>query len=105
MRKRRNYQVIEGNDFVYDAFVGYESVDSAWVRRRLLPVLEEEIGLKLCIHERDFQPGVFINDNIVTNMDKSRKVILVLTNAFARSGWCMFELKIAHSNQIEKETE
>ncbi|XP_060561167.1 toll-like receptor 13 [Ruditapes philippinarum] len=105
MRKRRNYQVIEGNDFVYDAFVGYESEDSVWVRRRLLPVLEEEIGLKLCIHERDFQPGVFINDNIVTNMDKSRKVILVLTNAFARSGWCMFELKIAHSKQIEDETE
>ncbi|XP_060579148.1 toll-like receptor 4 [Ruditapes philippinarum] len=105
MRKRRNYQLIEGNDFVYDAFVGYESVDSAWVSRRLLPVLEEEIGLKLCIHERDFQLGVFINDNIVTNMDKSRKVILVLTNAFARSGWCMFELKIAHSNQIEEETE
>ncbi|XP_060561169.1 toll-like receptor 2 type-2 [Ruditapes philippinarum] len=105
MRKRRNYQVIDGNDFVYDAFVGYESEDSAWVRRRLLPVLEEEIGLKLCIHERDFQPGVFINDNIVTNMDKSRKVLLVLTNAFARSGWCMFELKIAHSKLIEDETE
>ncbi|XP_060561046.1 toll-like receptor 2 type-2 [Ruditapes philippinarum] len=105
MRKRRNYQVIEGNDFVYDAFVGYETEDSAWVRRRLLPVLEEEIGLKLCIHERDFQPGVFINDNIVTNMDKSRTMIFVLTNAFARSGWCIFELKIAHSKLIEDETE
>jgi toll-like receptor 2 len=38
-------------------------------------------------------------------MDKSRKVIPVLTNAFARSGWCMFELKIARSKRIEDKTE
>ncbi|XP_053396083.1 toll-like receptor 6 [Mercenaria mercenaria] len=105
LRKRRNYQIINGHNFVYDAFVGYEATDSAWVRRRLLPVLEEEVGLKLCIHERDFQPGAFINDNIVTNMDKSEKVVLVLSNAFAGSEWCMFELKIAHSKLIEDETE
>ncbi|XP_045195139.2 toll-like receptor 2 [Mercenaria mercenaria] len=105
VRKRRNYQVIKGHNLVYDAFVGYDTTDSAWVRRRLLPILEDEEGLKLCIHERDFVPGVFINDNIVTNMDRSAKIILVITNAFARSGWCTFELKVAHSKLIEDETE
>ncbi|XP_053396096.1 toll-like receptor 3 [Mercenaria mercenaria] len=105
VRKRRNYQEIKGHNLVYDAFVGYEAKDSAWVRRRLLPVLESKLGLKLCIHERDFEAGVFINDNIVTNMDMSAKVILVLTNAFARSKWCTFELKVAHSKLIEDETE
>ncbi|XP_053396092.1 toll-like receptor 13 [Mercenaria mercenaria] len=105
LRKRRNYQVINGNNFVYDAFVAYEAEDSAWVRRRLLPVLEGQMGLTLCIHERDFQPGAFINDNIVTNIDKSEKILLVLTNGFARSEWCMFELKVAHSKLIKDETE
>ncbi|XP_045204985.2 toll-like receptor 2 [Mercenaria mercenaria] len=105
VRKRRNYQVIQGHNLVYDAFVGYEATDSAWVRRRLLPILEDEEGLKLCIHERDFVPGAFINDNIVTNMDMSAKIILVVTNAFACSGWCTFELKVAHSKLIEDETE
>ncbi|XP_053396088.1 toll-like receptor 13 [Mercenaria mercenaria] len=105
LRKRRNYQNINGHNFVYDAFVGYEAEDSAWVRRRLLPVLEDEVGLKLCIHERDFQPGAFINDNIVTNIDMSEKIILVLTNGFARSEWCMFELKVSHSKLIKDETE
>lgn len=105
LRKRRNYQKSQGNAFKYNAFVAYEGTDSVWVRRRLLPVLENESGLKLCIHERDFQAGVFINDNIVTNIDASEKVIVVLTNAFARSGWCMFELKVAHSKFIEDETE
>ncbi|XP_053385607.1 toll-like receptor 2 [Mercenaria mercenaria] len=105
VRKKRNYQVIKGHNLVYDAFVEYETTDSAWVRRRLLPILEDEAGLKLCIHERDFVPGVFINDNIVTNMDMSAKIILVITNAFARSGWCTFELKVAHSKLIKDETE
>lgn len=105
LRKRRNYQKIQGNEFMYNAFVAYEKSDSVWVRRRLLPVLEKESGLKLCIHERDFQAGAFINDNIVTNIEASEKVIVVLTNAFARSGWCMFELKVAHSKLIEDETE
>ncbi|XP_053396087.1 toll-like receptor 2 type-2 isoform X3 [Mercenaria mercenaria] len=105
LRKRRNYQVINGQNFVYDAFVAYEAEDSAWVRRRLLPVLEGQMDLKLCIHERDFQPGAFINDNIVTNIDKSETILLVLTNGFARSEWCMFELKVAHSKLIKDETE
>ncbi|XP_053396095.1 toll-like receptor 13 [Mercenaria mercenaria] len=105
LRKRRDYQVLNGQNFVYDAFVGYEADDSAWVRRRLLPVLEDEVGLKLCIHERDFQPGAFINDNIVTNIDMSEKIIIVLTNGFARSEWCMFELKVAHSKLIKDGTE
>ncbi|XP_060584112.1 toll-like receptor 13 [Ruditapes philippinarum] len=105
MRRKRHYELIDGDNFVYDAFVGYESEDSAWVHHQLLPVLEGEEGLKLCIHIRDFLPGVFINDNIVTHMNQSKKMILVLSNAFAQSGWCMFELKIAHSKLIEEETE
>ncbi|XP_045199681.2 toll-like receptor 4 [Mercenaria mercenaria] len=105
LRKKKQYHLIQGDNYQYDAFVGYEANDSVWVRRRLIPVLEAEEGLKLCIHERDFQAGVFINDNIVQNINASQKVILILTNAFAQSGWCMFELKVAHSKQIEEETE
>jgi hypothetical protein len=105
MRRKRHYELIDGDNYVYDAFVCYESEDSAWVHHQLLPVLEDEGGLKLCIHIRDFVPGVFINDNIVTHMNQSKKMILVLSNAFAQSGWCMFELKIAHSKLIEEETE
>ncbi|XP_053396093.1 toll-like receptor 13 [Mercenaria mercenaria] len=105
LRKKRNYEAIEGRNFIYNAFVAYEAVDSMWIRRRLLPIVEEEMGLKLCVHERDFQAGVFINGNIVEHMDSSEKIILVVTNAFARSEWCMFELKIAHSKLIKESTE
>ncbi|XP_045195126.2 toll-like receptor 13 [Mercenaria mercenaria] len=105
LRKRRRYKTIPGNDYEFDAFVAYKAEDSEWVHGRLLPVLEDEIGLKLCIHERDFKLGVFINDNIISNIDASEKMILILSNSFARSGWCMFELKVAHTKLIEEEKE
>lgn len=105
VRKRRQYVLVDGDNFLYDAFVAYNQDDSIWVQDHLIPVLEEEHKLKLCIHERDFQPGVFINDNIVTCIEQSKKIILVLSNAFSSSGWCMFELKVAHSKHIEDQTE
>ena len=43
----------------YDAFVSYVSrkADEHFVYRVLLPKLEKEMGLRLCVHHRDFTPG------------------------------------------------
>jgi toll-like receptor 13 len=64
--------------------------DRKWVHEKLVPVLEEEYGHTLCIHCRDFEVGKLIVHNTVENMKESRKVILVMSNAFARSEWCQF---------------
>jgi toll-like receptor 13 len=42
--------------------------------------------------------GKLIVDNIVENMKESRKVILVMSNAFARSEWCQFEVLLAQED-------
>ncbi|XP_050409738.1 toll-like receptor 13 [Patella vulgata] len=81
--------------FDYDAFVSYCVEDSDWVLDRLRPVLEDGEDLKLCIHERDFCAGKMIIDNIVQHMENSRKVIIILSNAYAGSEWCQFELSLA----------
>ena len=47
----------EGRQYAYDVFVAYEQGDGPFVRRVLLPTLEREWGLRVCIHERDFTPG------------------------------------------------
>ncbi|XP_045157685.2 toll-like receptor 2 [Mercenaria mercenaria] len=104
MRKRRNYIQVEGDIYAYDAFVAYNQDDSLWIREHLIPALEEGHNLKLCIHERDFQIGAFINDNTVNCIGESKKIILVMSNAFATSGWCMFELKVALLKHIEDGT-
>ncbi|KAL4229388.1 hypothetical protein ACF0H5_012427 [Mactra antiquata] len=99
-RMRRNYIQIEGNDYSYDAFVSYNHKDSDWVRDKLLPILETEYGYKLCIRDRDYVVGVDINDNIV-QINKSKVIVLILSESFTKSGWCHFELNVALTKHIE----
>lgn len=61
--------------FAYHAFISYSHCDADWVRDQLLPCLENNRNpYRLCIHERDFMPGKWIIDNIIDNIERSRKV-------------------------------
>ncbi|KAL4218406.1 hypothetical protein ACF0H5_023142 [Mactra antiquata] len=100
---RRNYVQIDGDNYLYDAFVAYSQNDSDWVTGKLLPILETEYEYKLCIHERDFGVGAYINDNIVQNINNSKRMLLVLSESFVNSGWCNFELKLALGKHIEED--
>ena len=98
--------------FEYDAFVSYHNDDLNWVRDELFKHLDTEGGesdpedqstrFRLCIHDRDFTPGIPIEDNIVRAIENSRKTILVLSQKFLTSGWCEFELKIARMESFDK---
>ena len=80
----------------YDAFVSYcHTYDYEWVQDTLLPKLEDELGFKLCIGQRDFIPGVPIAENVCNAIANSRFTVLVLTPSFLESGWCDFELNMA----------
>ena len=51
-----------------------------WVGNNVIDFLEsEELGYKLCIHQRDFVPGLNIMDNICTAIQNSRRLIAVVT--------------------------
>ena len=45
----------------------------------LTPYLEELFGFSLILHERDFPGGVTIMANIINALEKSRKMIMLLT--------------------------
>ncbi|XP_076345606.1 toll-like receptor 2 isoform X2 [Tachypleus tridentatus] len=88
--------------FLYDAFISYSEDDVAWVYEKLLPALEnEETKLRLCIHDRDFDVGRPITENVLQAIVKSRKTILVLSKSFVNSKWCMFELHMAQHRLFE----
>lgn len=90
------------NKFVYDAFISYCSSDFEWINYSLLPALENEIdSMKLCIYERDFLPGREISSCILESISKSRKIILILTNSFVKSQWCLWELHMAQYMLVE----
>uniref|UniRef100_A0A8D3AYX1 Toll-like receptor 18 n=2 Tax=Scophthalmus maximus TaxID=52904 RepID=A0A8D3AYX1_SCOMX len=89
--------------FTYHAFISYSHSDADWVRDQLLPSLENNRNpYRLCIHERDFMPGRWIIDNIIENIESSRKVIFVLSRHFVNSEWCNYELYFAQQRAMGK---
>ena len=86
----------------YDAFVSFCRKDVDWVLKTLLPYLEApQCGFHLCVHDRDFVPGVTITKNIMTAIKCSRRTILVLTPDFIKSGWCDLEFQAAHKRALD----
>ena len=90
VRRRRQ----RDEPFDYDVFVSYAVEDCDWVLQRLRPELEGRLGLRLCLHQRDFIAGKNIVDNIEDCVQSSRKVLMVFSISFARSQWCQFELAL-----------
>nr|KAG5693290.1 hypothetical protein BaRGS_011611 [Batillaria attramentaria] len=83
---------LQEGHFQYDVFVCHDSEDVDWVFEHLVPELEERMGLRLCLHERDFIPGKHIVNNIADCAEASKKVLMVFSTNFALSQWCQFEL-------------
>ncbi|XP_063055225.1 toll-like receptor 21 [Engraulis encrasicolus] len=80
----------------YDAFISYNSADEEWVLKQLVPNLEGNgSSLRLCLHHRDFEPGRYIVDNIVSAVYGSRKTVCVVSRDFLRSEWCSLEIQLA----------
>ncbi|XP_071127732.1 toll-like receptor 2 type-2 [Mytilus edulis] len=92
--------------FVYDFFVSHSHKDAEWVLSRLVADLESaftenDVVLRGCIADRDFEPGKFIFKNIENSLRKSSKFLLVMTNHFVSSYWCQFETNQALLESIE----
>ena len=91
-------------DFSYDVFIIYSSRDRDWVALRLLPIIEGDYGFKCLFHQRDFEPGKPIIENIAHAVTDSRSTIAVISHNFIASNWCQFELNLALSEHIERGT-
>ncbi|XP_068084405.1 toll-like receptor 13 [Anabrus simplex] len=87
----------------YDVFVCHSHMDVGWVHHELVPNLENDgDGHRLCIHYRNFPLGSLIEQNIESAMNRSRKVIAVVTRAFLESYWCMLELTYAWIKMVSE---
>lgn len=95
MKKRRRRSRLFRDDFIYDVFVSYCDKDREWVLDHLIPNIEKRSEVTICLHERDFQVGLSILENIIQCMDQSRCLLLVISESFLRSNWCSFEMHLA----------
>lgn len=89
-------------DKIYDAFVSYNSHDETWVYETLRDTLENcEPPYRLCLHERDFEIGASIQENIFHSVQRSKRMIMVLSQHFIQSEWCMLEFRAAHHKVLQ----
>ena len=63
----------------------------------LQPKLEDELGLRLCLHDRDFRLGEVITEQIIESIQSSKKTLFILSKSFLASTWCHFEIQMAQS--------
>ncbi|XP_061396248.1 toll-like receptor 2 [Musca vetustissima] len=90
-----------GANMIYDIFISYCQSDREWVLNELMPNVEENDDIKICLHERDFQIGVTILDNIISCMDRSRSLMLIISSSFLLSHWCQFEMHLAQRRMFD----
>ncbi|KAH3774336.1 hypothetical protein DPMN_175716 [Dreissena polymorpha] len=96
-RRLPDYTVIE--NYKYDACISYSEDNIRFIRDEFLPRVETE-HVSLCIHQRDFLAGNAISDNIIQAIDSSRKTVVILSNSFLKSKWCMYEFNMARMESI-----
>ncbi|XP_035750270.1 interleukin-18 receptor 1 [Egretta garzetta] len=100
-----------GDGKEYDAFVSYlkDCVSPTEEERefalKILPmILEENFGYKLCIFERDVSPGGAVVDDIHSFIDKSRRLIIILSQNYV-SDKAIYELESGlHKALVERKT-
>ncbi|XP_066195997.1 interleukin-18 receptor 1 [Sylvia atricapilla] len=100
-----------GDGKEYDAFVSYlkDCVSPIEEERefalKILPtILEEYFGYKLCIFERDVFPGGAVVDDIHSLIDKSRRLIIILSQNYV-SDRAVYELESGlHKALVERKT-
>lgn len=79
----------------FHLFVSYSSVDAAWTHRLISRLEAAHAGLRVCLHQRDFTPGRNVLENMADCIHQSQKVLLVLSQDFVQSRWCLLEADLS----------
>nr|UZC48665.1 toll-like receptor 13 isoform X2 [Aquarana catesbeiana] len=92
-----NHRLQHKDKYEYDAFVSYNTNDELWVTEQLLLNLEQKGPpfFKVCIHNRDFEVGRDIVENIMDSIYSSRWTVCIITHNYLQSNWCSLEMRMA----------
>ena len=105
MVKFDSIQVLEtSQQYKYDAFVTFSGKDVEWVEEELIPVLEKH-GIKFCIHNRDFELGKPLLDNMTESIYTSRKILAIVSKNYMASNFCRGELELALQRSVSEKVD
>ncbi|XP_050408577.1 toll-like receptor 7 [Patella vulgata] len=90
-----------GENYNHDVYLSSCDADfDDVIYNDLVPRLEEDMGLRLYIPQRDGQGNMI--DQIISNMDASRKVMLFISDKYVEDGYCEFEASFAYNKYINE---
>ncbi|XP_013406435.1 toll-like receptor Tollo [Lingula anatina] len=99
------YKPPDDDEKIFDAFISYSSKDEHLIVHELAPRLENgHPSYKLCLHYRDFPVGASIAETIIDAVEASKRTILVLSQNFLDSEWCLYEFQTAHHQALQDRT-
>ena len=81
-------------------FISYSSKDFSWVTENLIPPLEKH-AIPYSIHNRDFELGRPIVQNMADSVYNSRQVLIILSNNYLASNFCREELQMALQRGVD----
>uniref|UniRef100_A0A8B9XR84 Single Ig and TIR domain containing n=1 Tax=Bos mutus grunniens TaxID=30521 RepID=A0A8B9XR84_BOSMU len=85
------YGEVEMNDGkLYDAYISYSDSpeDRKFVNFILKPQLERHRGYKLFLDDRDLLPRAEPSADLLVNLSRCRRLVVVLSDAFLGRAWC-----------------
>ncbi|XP_053741560.1 single Ig IL-1-related receptor [Synchiropus splendidus] len=88
---RNTYGDYELNDGrLYDAYISYvnNDYDRKFVNFILKPHLENKNGYKVHLNENDILPGREPSAELLMNISRSRRLIVLLSHAYMEQDWC-----------------
>ncbi|NXU54902.1 TLR3 protein, partial [Turnix velox] len=91
-------------EFEFDAYVIHARKDKDWVAENLMAwEKNNQFQITFCIEERDFEAGISQFEATANSMEKSRKIIVVVTESLLQDPWCKrFKVYLARQQAIEK---
>ncbi|XP_003256703.1 interleukin-1 receptor accessory protein isoform X2 [Nomascus leucogenys] len=95
--------ILDGKE--YDIYVSYarNAEEEEFVLLTLRGVLENEFGYKLCIFDRDSLPGGIVTDETLSFIQKSRRLLVVLSPNYVLQGTqALLELKAGLENMASR---
>ena len=89
-------------DKEFHIFISYKSVSPDRNVAIKIDKLLRSRGYKCCLHKRDFLPGELIVNNIYKEIERSLKVLFLLSKNSESSNWCTFELNVTEKIYIQE---
>ncbi|KAM3609914.1 uncharacterized protein V6R79_022392 [Siganus canaliculatus] len=83
-----DYELNDGK--LYDAYISYvnNDFDRKFVNFILKPHLESKNGYKVHLNDNDILPGSEPSAELLMNMSRSRRLIVLLSHAYLEQDWC-----------------